>query len=64
MRRIALLLASMMLALVLVSGAAWAAYISCSTGADGLCEGTEAADELEGTPDVDTMNAKGGSDYL
>jgi len=54
----------MMLALVLVSGAAWAAYISCSTGADGLCEGTEAADELEGTPDVDTMNAKGGSDYL
>ena len=61
-RRATLLLAAIMGALLLSSGAALAATITCQAGAD--CIGTKNADTLEGTASYDNMYGRGGGDTL
>jgi Ca2+-binding RTX toxin-like protein len=64
MRKGVLLLASTTVAVLLACGVALAAEVTCPTGDNGLCEGTEEGDTLTGTSDVDTINALGGNDVL
>ena len=62
MKKIALLLASITGALLLFSGVALAATITCQARLD--CMGTNNADTLEGTAGKDLMHARAGGDTL
>jgi Ca2+-binding RTX toxin-like protein len=62
MRRPVLLLASIISAVLLASGAALAGPIDCPTNAD--CYGTEGDDELVGTDGRNFIFARGGNDTL
>jgi len=64
LRKSVLLLASVTLAVLLAAGVALAAEISCPTGENGLCEGTEEGDSMRGTNAVDRIRALGGDDVL
>lgn len=64
MRKTVLVLASVALAMLVASGVAWAANISCPTGANGLCVGTTNDDTLTGTPAFDNMKGLAGNDTL
>lgn len=64
MRRTVPLLASMVLGVLLVSGVALAANITCPTGENGLCEGTTGDDTLTGTGARDTIKGLAGIDTL
>jgi hypothetical protein len=74
MRRRTLLLASLMAAaLVVTSGVAWAATISCPNRSGNLCVGTSQADtmtgrnssdDIRGRDGADTLKARGGKDLL
>lgn len=61
MRRTALLIAVMMLAVLVSSGVAWAAIIRCDGG---VCRGTGGPDQMTGTIGTDTMYAFGGHDRM
>jgi Ca2+-binding RTX toxin-like protein len=65
MKKTALLLAAMLLAILLASGAALAAnQIDCSNNPDALCLGTLRNDEIEGTDLRDEIRARAGSDLV
>jgi len=64
MRRAILLLTVMVLALTLASGVAVAQVITCPTGANGLCVGTDNDDTLNGTASDDDMQGLKGQDTL
>ena len=65
MRRTFTLLASVALAMLLVSGAAWAAnQIRCPNGEGEPCVGTGRADEIGGTRGADDIRALGGADVV
>lgn len=51
-------------ALVVASGVAWAATISCPNRAGNLCVGTNARDTMTGTNRADDMRAGGGNDTM
>lgn len=48
--------------LLLVSGVALAAVITCPTGPGGQCQGTPEADEITGASGADTIYALDGND--
>jgi Ca2+-binding RTX toxin-like protein len=60
-RRLAILLASMALAMVLFSGVAWAA-IQCHAGT--VCRGNERSNVMLGSQGRDTMYGLGGHDGM
>jgi Ca2+-binding RTX toxin-like protein len=65
MRRTFTLLASVALAMLLVSGAAWAAnHVRCPSGEGEPCVGTGRADEIGGTRGDDDIRALGGADVV
>jgi Ca2+-binding RTX toxin-like protein len=65
MRRRALFLAGLMVAtLVVASGIAWAASISCPNRAGNLCVGTSKSDTMIGRNRADDMRGKEGGDTL
>jgi hypothetical protein len=64
MRKSVLLVASVALALLLASGVALAANISCPTGGNGLCMGTPEADTMTGTNAFDRMYGRDGADTM
>jgi Ca2+-binding RTX toxin-like protein len=65
MRRRALFVAGLMVAaLVMASGVAWAATISCPNRAGKLCVGTNKKDTMIGRDRADEMRAKDGADIL
>src|SRR5215212_11788455 len=64
MRRAILLLTVMVMALTLASGVAVAQVITCPTGANGLCVGTDNDDTLNGTATDDDMRGLMGQDTL
>ncbi len=65
MRRTFSLLASVALAMLLVSGAAWAAnQIRCPSGEGEPCVGTGRADEIGGARGADDIRALGGADVV
>lgn len=53
-----------MAALVIASGVAWAATISCPNRAGDLCVGTDNKDTMIGRNRADEMRARGGADIL
>ena len=58
--RTAIVLLTVMVALAVGSGVAFAAVISCPTGPGGECRGTKLADQITGTVGVDQIYAFGG----
>jgi Ca2+-binding RTX toxin-like protein len=62
--RAILLLAMMAAALVVASGVAMAQVVTCPTGANGLCVGTDNDDTLNGTATDDDMRGLMGQDTL
>jgi Ca2+-binding RTX toxin-like protein len=64
MRRAILLLTVMVSALALASGVAIAQIVSCPTGANGICVGTDNNDTLNGTAAGDDMRGLKGQDTL
>jgi hypothetical protein len=62
--RAILLLAMMASALVVASGVAWAAQISCPNRAGNLCVGTNNSDTMTGRDRSDEMRANDGSDEM
>ena len=62
MKKMALPLTAVMAAIVLSSGVALAATITCQSGVD--CFGTNNADTLEGTASYDKIYGRGGADTL
>src|SRR5918997_2336970 len=66
MSRKALFLATLMaVALVVTSGVAWAATISCPNRSGNLCVGTDNKDTMTGRNDrADEMRAQGGGDTM
>src|SRR5215208_139062 len=65
MRRRALFVAGLIVAaLVVASGGAWAATISCPNRAGSLCVGTNKKDTMSGRNRADEMRAKDGADIL
>jgi Ca2+-binding RTX toxin-like protein len=65
MKKTALLLAAMLLAMLLASGAALAAnQIDCSDNPGVLCLGTPRSDEIKGTGTHDDIRALAGSDVV
>lgn len=65
MRRTLLLFAATAAALVVVSGLALAADVSCpNRSGTNLCVGTDAADVLTGSDQADDMRARGGDDMV
>ena len=62
--RTAILLLTVMVALLVGSGVALAAVISCPTGPGGECRGTRFADQITGTMGVDQIYALGGDDAV
>ena len=59
-----LMLISLALALLLASGAAWAATVNCTPGAFRCEEETDGPDTIYGTEGPDAINAKDGSDKV
>ena len=59
-----LIAATVVASLPVASGAAAAAAITCPTGANGLCEGTNGNDTLSGTGGADDMRGLAGRDTL
>jgi Ca2+-binding RTX toxin-like protein len=59
-----LLLTAMVMALALASGVAMAQVVTCPTGANGLCVGTDNNDTLNGTANDDDMRGLMGQDTL
>ena len=64
MRKAILLLTVVMVALLVGSGVALAAVISCPTGPGGECRGTRKADQITGTSEVDQIYALDGNDSV
>jgi Ca2+-binding RTX toxin-like protein len=64
MRRAILLLTVVAVALVVASGLALAQVVTCPTGANGLCVGTDEGDPLNGTTGPDDMRGLRGKDTL
>jgi Ca2+-binding RTX toxin-like protein len=64
MRRAILLLTAMVMAPVLASSVAMAQVVTCPTGANGLCVGTDSGDTLNGTSTDDDMQGLKGQDTL
>jgi Ca2+-binding RTX toxin-like protein len=64
MRRAILLLTVMITALALASGVAIAQVVTCPTGANGICVGTDNNDTLNGTAAGDDMRGLKGQDTL
>ncbi len=64
MRKAILLLTVVMVALLVGSGVALAAVISCPTGPGGECRGTRKADQITGTSGVDQIYALDGNDTV
>jgi Ca2+-binding RTX toxin-like protein len=68
MRKTVLVLASVVLAMVVAGGVAWAATIECPTGTNPLglaiCDGTNDPDTMNGTAKTDLMHGKAGGDTL
>src|SRR3954451_17556888 len=64
MRRAILLLTAMVMALGLASSVAMAQVVTCPTGANGLCVGTNNDDTLNGTASDDDMSGLKGQDTL
>ena len=64
MRRVTLSLTVTIMALALASGVAVAQVVTCPTGANGLCVGTNGNDTLNGTIDPDDMRGLEGQDTL
>lgn len=64
MRRTMLLVAAGALALLVASGVALAASISCPNAPGGKCYGTNAGDGMYGTDRVDRMYGFGGADLM
>ncbi len=65
MRRRALLLAGLIaVALVVASGVAWAASISCPNRSGNLCMGTSQADTMTGRDRADEMRGREGGDLM
>src|SRR5215213_1894534 len=62
--RKAIFLLTVMVALLVGSGVALAAVISCPTGPGGECRGTRFADQITGTMGVDQIYALGGDDAV
>src|SRR5215216_5334793 len=62
--RMAILLLTVMGALVVGSGVAFAAVITCPTGPGDECRGTQMADEITGTIGVDQIYALDGDDSV
>ncbi len=62
--RATLLLALMASALVVASGVAWAATISCPNRDGNLCVGTNNRDTMTDGTRADDMRARGGNDTL
>ena len=62
--RTAILLLTVMVALVVGSGVAFAAVITCPTGPGGECRGTKMADQITGTKGVDQIYALDGDDSV
>src|SRR5215217_3551322 len=62
--RTAIVLLTGMVALLVGSGVALAAVITCPTGPDGECRGTKLADQITGTIGVDQIYALGGDDFV
>jgi Ca2+-binding RTX toxin-like protein len=63
MSKMVLLLASMFLTMVLVSGIAWAVTRNCEAGAD-FCVGTNQDDTLNGSDVRDRIYGKDGDDHM
>ena len=63
MRKSALLLASLVFALLLASGVAFAATINCTPG-ELRCVGTSGSDTIYGTDGQDGIEGRGGNDKL
>lgn len=55
---------TVMAALVVASGAAWAASISCPNRTGSLCVGTQKKDTMNGRNRADDMRGRGGADTL
>jgi Ca2+-binding RTX toxin-like protein len=62
--RTAILLSTVMVALLVGSRVAFAAVITCPTGSGGECRGTKKADQITGTIRVDQIYALGGDDSV
>jgi hemolysin type calcium-binding protein len=62
-RRIALMLVALVAALVLASGVAIAALVTCPAGG-GICEGTPNDDDIDGSLQDDQIFAKAGNDLV
>ncbi len=62
--RAILLLALMVTALVVASGVAWAATISCPNRSGNLCVGTSQADTMTGRDRADDMRGREGGDLM
>jgi hypothetical protein len=62
--RTAIVLLTVMVALVVGSGVAFAAVITCPTGPGGECRGTKKADQITGTKGVDQIYALDGDDSV
>src|SRR5215207_7422530 len=63
-RRAALLMALMVATLVVASGVALPATISCPNREGNLCVGTEQGDTMTGTNRADDMRGRGGPDKM
>src|SRR5918998_4290436 len=63
MRKTVLLLAALAIALLLVSGVAWAVTKDCRAGAD-FCVGTNERDTLNGSEERDKIYGKAATDKL
>jgi Ca2+-binding RTX toxin-like protein len=64
MRKSVLLLASSVLAVLAVSGMAWAATIDCGDASTVFCRGTDGSDTIYGTNGQDAINAREGADKV
>ena len=62
--RTAILLSTVMVALLVGSGVAFAEVITCPTGSGDECRGTQMADQITGTMGVDQIYALGGDDSV
>src|SRR5829696_4265099 len=64
MKKLALLFASAVLAVLLAGGVALAATISCPNRGGNLCVGTNSGDIMSGTDKADEMRGRGGPDSI
>ena len=63
MKRSVLLIGSVAIMVLTIAGIAFAAQISCMTGAS-ECVGTEKSDDMQGTAGDDLMFGEGGADVM